>query len=638
MRKIFTITTICFLSGISLFGQNRLVFIEEFTQASCPPCEASTPQLNATLIANADKVVQLRYQTSWPGADPMNADNPGEVATRVSYYGVDGVPALRIDGSTATGATFPVLVTAANINSNYAVPAAVDFALTHDLSEDNSQIILSVAVTNNGADAYNVATNRLRIAIAEEEINWPYTPGSTSIKDYEYVMKSFVTGVQGMALPEIAAGETWEMEWTVDVPSTTYSYKELAVVGFIQNDANRSIVNSAVSNHVELNGDYFDMAAENATPDVGFCGDDFVPKLLVQNEGTVAITSGMIEASLNGTVFYSEPWTGEIAGGAVEEVEFDAIPQIGRQSVDLQFTNANEGAFDYDRFNGVSEVKDLNSFSEFDGMDVGFEGLSFLDESEFIVVDRPFRDVFATVTPAAFQITTPVGAFGQSENCTFVRFYEWNDAGAKASMYYGEFDISAMSSPKLSFDRVYRQYQTSNDGLEFFVSDDCGDTWTSVWQAQGSALSTMSPSTDELFLTVPVTWESAEADLTAFAGSTNLSVRVEATSDYGNSLFLDNIAVSGVVSNNEIVNNDLAAIFPNPVNDRATIQLNMESASDVILEVSDLSGQRVASRNYGLQAANAQITFDVNDFSNGMYIFKIISGDVVSSQKISVMK
>lgn len=72
---------------------------EEFTQASCGPCASQNPAFNAVLAANTAKATSLKYQTSWPGVDPMNAQNPTDVQTRVNYYSVNGVPDAIMDGN-----------------------------------------------------------------------------------------------------------------------------------------------------------------------------------------------------------------------------------------------------------------------------------------------------------------------------------------------------------------------------------------------------------------------------------------------------------------------------------------------------------------------------------------------------------
>ena len=82
----------------SLLGQSqRKVLIEHFTQASCGPCAAINPQLQPILERNKTKITKITHQVSWPGVDPMNKDNPGEVQDRVNYYGVTGVPDIFLD-------------------------------------------------------------------------------------------------------------------------------------------------------------------------------------------------------------------------------------------------------------------------------------------------------------------------------------------------------------------------------------------------------------------------------------------------------------------------------------------------------------------------------------------------------------
>ena len=108
------------LAGTFAFAQSqRLVLVEAFSQASCGPCAAQNPALNAALTAaGTNKVVSVKYQTDWPGVDPMNAQNPAEVDTRVAYYNVTGVPSRRLDGNQGT------TVDATTIDNRYNTPSS----------------------------------------------------------------------------------------------------------------------------------------------------------------------------------------------------------------------------------------------------------------------------------------------------------------------------------------------------------------------------------------------------------------------------------------------------------------------------------------------------------------------------------
>lgn len=636
MKRFLTLSFLSILASVSLFGQDRLVFIEEFTQASCPPCEATTPALNEVLNANADKIVQIRYHTSWPGVDPMNADNPAEVQTRVDYYGVTGVPNVRIDGAEAVGAGNQ-LVTPAEIDARSGVSSPVSMELSHSLNDDNSQMMITVSITNNGSDAYAVSANRLRVAVVEEEVSWPFTPGSTSLTTFEAVMKEFVTGAGGMMIPEIAGGETWTESWMIDVPATTYSLFELAAVAWLQDDQSREVVNAAESHPVPLNGDYVDAGAKNNTEAGSFCDETIQPSVVLTNNGSVDITSAEVNVVVDGEIVATETYSGTIAPNASETFllsEVAATPGGGTYSFAVGSVN---GETDVNRLNSITTDLFIGTFSEFTELNDGFESYSFNDEGPFIV-EAP-NLVFTTVTPAAFGQDTPnVGS--NSANSVLIDFWTWQDVGADAYMYFGEVDFSEAVTPTLTFDHTGSRFQNSNDRLAVEVSTDCGDTWAEVWFADGAALGNNGNNNSARFIPTPSTlWVSNEIMLDNYAGESAVSLRFKATTDYGNASYIDNVVLNALsVSNDEVVDKSLASIFPNPVNSTAIIQVELASASDVTLQVSDISGKVLDTKFYGNLSGTNTLRYDVDALTEGLYIFNIVAGDIVSPQRVSVIK
>jgi len=407
MKRIFTLLILTAVSYVS--NAQRLVFVEEFTQASCPPCETSTPQLNATLSANADKVVQLRYQTSWPGVDPMNADNPDEVQTRVDYYGITGVPGVRIDGQNAVGATFPELITPANIAANYAIESPLSIALSHTLSDNLQEATIVATITNTSDAMYDIATDKIRVAGVEELIAWPFRPGSTSIQDYEYVMKKFYTGVEGMDVPALAAGESIEMTWTENLANVIYNVEEFNVVAFIQDDATKSIVNAAESTKVAIDkSTYADAGTVDVTVAPGdYCQESVTPTITITNDGEANITQATI-AAFNGVTAQAYEWTGDLATGESADFDLGAFPlDNGANPLGLYLLSVNNGQRDLVYFNNIPTPGQYNKFSDLAVVDEDFEGRAFGDVGDFIV-DAPIALAFVTVTPAEFN--TNVGS------------------------------------------------------------------------------------------------------------------------------------------------------------------------------------------------------------------------------------
>lgn len=92
-KLLFGAIALAMFVSVSAQGTHqRRVMVEEFTNASCPPCAVNNPPFNVTLVANADKVTPLKYQVWWPGFDPMYEHNKADVGVRVAYYAVSGVP------------------------------------------------------------------------------------------------------------------------------------------------------------------------------------------------------------------------------------------------------------------------------------------------------------------------------------------------------------------------------------------------------------------------------------------------------------------------------------------------------------------------------------------------------------------
>jgi hypothetical protein len=121
-------------------------------------------------------------------------------------------------------------------------------------------------------------------------------------------------------------------------------------------------------------------------------------------------------------------------------------------------------------------------------------------------------------------------------------------------------------------------------------------------------------------------------------------INVEFFSAFDPEVIMDSVSIEvtaseeTLVSTISIVDNDMASVFPNPIQDRAFIQLDMESGNDVVLEISDLSGRIIDVQDYGYQSKNARLQYDVNALNNGIYVFKVRSSGKVSSSKVSVMR
>ena len=638
MKKILLLAFTIF-SFTSIFAQSqRMVLVEEFTQASCPPCEQTTPALNNLMNANATKVVQIRYHTSWPGFDPMHLDNPAEVGERVSYYGVTGVPNLLLDG-VDTGT--PGTATQAQVDAAYAEPSPVDISLSHTLSDDLSTANVTIEITNTGAEAYSMATNRLRVALIEEEISWDTPPGSTSLTVFEAVMKRFITGTAGMMLPEIAAGETWTNTWeNVEIPGRIYDYNKLGVVAFIQDDATKSVAQSAHSEPLELTG-YPNLNLVNAAQTGGsLCDYDFEGSVLVTNAGDAAADAFTVDFVINGQIIESYESTSALAAGASEVVNFAQITLPEGNSVFGYIVTVPQGDLSTSDNTSAAELVSKVG-AEVASIEREFENDELFASVSQTFVDRPnLARVFIVANADVMLTNSPVGGYAESSNAMVVNFYQWDPTQfqPEGSMTFQNPVMVPDNGAEMSFDYAFTTWGGSNDRMLIEVSTDCGETFTSIFNKAGSDLATAPEVNANQGWFVPTAddWVTVNLDLNDYAGESIL-IRFRVISAWGDMMYIDNIAIKGVTAINELDENESLEVYPNPAADFANIELVANNASNVQLRVIDMLGQTVKIESLGTVSGKTNYALDVSDIPNGNYlIFMNVDGkDVVKRLSIA---
>jgi hypothetical protein len=238
----------------------RVVLVELFTGAQCPPCVAADLAFDG--LAKTYKpaeVVLLQYHLHIPGPDPLtNADTEA----RQKYYQVQGTPSIYFSGKPEVpgGGSFDE---APELYKKYR-------AVIDPMLEETTKIKLKVTAKRKGdkiditgevADLEKPSERiRLRFALVEEEVQ--YTGGNT-LKTHHHVVRDLPGGAAGFALKEKTAKQTA----TVDLKAlraklTKYlddyakeeefpskdrplALKDLRVVAFVQNDQTKEVIEAA---------------------------------------------------------------------------------------------------------------------------------------------------------------------------------------------------------------------------------------------------------------------------------------------------------------------------------------------------------------------------------------------------------
>lgn len=639
-------------AGLMLNAQTvqRTVLVESFTQASCPPCAAQNPGFNTLLANNTGKVAVIKYQTSWPGYDPMNEQNPDQVATRVSYYGVTGVPNVRIDGTTNAGTSGSV--TQAMINTAYAVPAPLQITLTHSLSPDLSQITINCDITNpNTTFGWSAADAKLRIGVIEEDLQFPTPPGSTNETHFNFVMRKMYPDAVGTDVAPIPAGGTANYTWTVDLPDYIYNYGTIGVVAWVQSQGAKTVYQSAISHPQPLPGDFPDAAfSTNTQGPSSLCEYGLTPSATVTNAGGSDLTSFDVSYTVNGAAGGTVNWTGTLAPGNAEVVDFPAITLDGGVSSVIEYTlsNLNGGLQDINSLNDAVSPQTFNTLSP---TPIGIELLSDMeadaaesapthaiidraDVVDLMVVDQAW--LAAAGAPGA---TGPVGGFATSAKSLLAGFW-WTAPGTSTSVTFDKVDWTNNINNTITFDVAYRQYTTENDKLRVEVSSDCGETWTQVYEKGGSTLASVGASTT-FFVPTATQWKTETIDMSAYDGASELVVRFTAVADFGNNMYIDNINITGtfVSAVEDAIVESNVSVFPNPASSTVNVGFSMVKANNVSVQVYDVTGKLVTTLldNQVLGAGDQNVQWK-NPASTGLYFVKIRTEEGEITRKVSVVK
>ncbi|MFL5765097.1 MAG: T9SS type A sorting domain-containing protein [Bacteroidia bacterium] len=632
MKKITMLLAAFVVSGMGMAQSQRTVLAEEFTQASCGPCAAQNPTFNALLSANTAKVVSIKYQTSWPGVDPMNAQNPTDVSTRVSYYGVSGVPDGPMDGVEPTGASYtgaPANWSQPSIDAEYGVSSPFTIALSHTMSADWDSVFVTCVIT--ASQAYTASgALKAHIAMVEKTITFNTAPGTNGETQFYNVMRKMYPSASGTTLPGTwTMGQTQTITFGVPIPSYIYSKSQICFVAFVQSDGDKHVQQAGMDATMTPPVDA-GASALSGVP-VYQCTTSFTPTVTVKNFGTTTLTSCTINYKIDAGSTMTMPWTGSLASGATTTATLPAVTATAGGHTLTTWTSAPNGGADLDAANDqtMKSFAIVSSTGAASPLVEGFVSTTFPPTGWFI--DNPAGLTWTRKTGA--------GGFGTSTSCSKLDFYSI-PPGDVDEFYAQNVDFTGTSTASMAFDVAYAQYASENDKLEVKVSSNCGTSWTTVYTKSGSTLMTASPTTSA-FTPTASQWRKETVNLNAFAGQSNVMVKFVGTSAYGNNLYIDNInlvnnASAGV---NEVNAVDNVTVYPNPIANAATINFNLSDASDVMIQMVNALGQVISTKNLGtLNAGEQTYSLDASNLDNGMYFVNIQVGNNKVVKKVAVNK
>lgn len=339
---------------------------------------------------------------------------------------------------------------------------------------------------------------------------------------------------------------------------------------------------------------------KNPSAPIFYCNYSFTPSITMQNVGTANITSATLRVT-DGTNVQTVPWTGNLAQFETTQVSLAPVSGSGEgvHNVVIEIVDVN----------GVPDEGSVrNSHTEtFSVISTSSGSSSFQDFSSDNIAPWNIADYTSSggIIPSS-------GMFVYNDALVFNAYSI--SSGKKCELIAPMMDFTNISDPNITFKYAHKRYGSYNERLKVMASNDCGDTWTVLWNKAGAQLATAGSSTNNYTTPVESDFKTAEIDLSQFAGQDNVIIKLEFTSGYGNNVWVDDINISNGPLAVESVDNNKLSIFPNPAKD--VLNINYDKAINQI-DVYDVNGKLVKSFNtvYG--------SINVSDLSTGMYMLNI---------------
>ena len=643
MKKTTTLLSLLAVGTVAMAQSPRMSLYEEFTGENCGPCAATNPGLDPILAGNANNTVVLKWQVAIPSAPSLMTSlyqqNKTEIDARDAYYSINSAPSARQDGQSATvfGATsdHPGYTTAGILNTAAAVTSP--FTITMNRAWNATFDAITVTGTITASNTYTTTGTNLkfRVVMAEKQVDYATAPGSNGETQFHHVArKSFPDLANGTAMSNTwASAQTQTFSIVCTLPSYIWDKSQVEMVGFIQDDANKKVLQSVLAAPVPLQNDAAATSISNL-PAIT-CATALNPQVVVKNNGTNAITSMTLNPFVNGVANgASINWTGNLAVGASTTIPLNAITSLtsGSKTFSLSIASTVNSGVDYNLGNNATTTTFAVIGSYVAGSTVESFSTTTFPPTNWILVNTDGN-------AATWGRVTSVGSQSTTQSSRYPAYAA--PGGDSDDLILPPTSFVGFTSAKLTFDVASAPYSSTpeNDQLQVKVSTDCGATWTTVYDKAGAALNT-APFTTSSFVPTASQWRGESVNLASYAGNATVLVKFVGTSGYGNNIYVDQVNLNAGFTGVQNIDANFKSVelFPNPASFETSVGVNLNNQSEVTLSVLNNVGQIVYQTVASLQAGANTLHIDTKAFASGIYNVVVASENGTVVKKLSVVK
>lgn len=362
------------------------------------------------------------------------------------------------------------------------------------------------------------------------------------------------------------------------------------------------------------------------------CAPDFAPEITIANYGFDTLKILTINYQVDNGTVGSFNYTGSLARCNTEIVTLNTITSVpGDHVLKIFTTNPNGLADEYTINDTISKIVKISP-----------------------ILDAPVTQDFETTAfpPPDWSIQNPDGGITWERTTTaaksgngsmVIRNFDYDASNTYDAFYSPVIKFDAgVDSFFVSFDYAYSQgalYPGSTnlplDTLEVQITQDCGQTFTTVWKKWGADLQTIGdpnlPNTNS-FIPTSSQWKNINIYLSPYIGSQNFQVYFVAKSNHQNNLYIDNINIYGKTVPQRLKDEGYL-IYPSPFRNSFIIRNYRVPVTLQSVSVYNSVGQLIWTKAYN-GAGYTEMPVDMSNRPAGMYIVKLYYTNKTVVEKI----
>ncbi|HBS86040.1 MAG: hypothetical protein A2W91_08225 [Bacteroidetes bacterium GWF2_38_335] len=175
------------------------------------------------------------------------------------------------------------------------------------------------------------------------------------------------------------------------------------------------------------------------------------------------------------------------------------------------------------------------------------------------------------------------------------------------------------------------------DGLQVYVSENCGETWHLKFNKIGYNLNTVGLVETSFAPATTDDWRQESISLLLYTDYENVRFKFKFINNGGNNIYIDNINIESVATlAEELELKYNVSLVPNPMNNESNLSFTLNETNNVEIVVFDLLGNEVKRiENKNLMQGEYKYTINRGDLGgNGLYFVKMKLGNEFLTKKL----